>query len=268
MSALKALPILMYHHVSPAPGLVTVSPATFRDHMQTLAHAGWRSAGLAEVEQFLAGKPLPAKTCVISFDDGYLDNYLHAHPVLVEFGLKAVLFVVTGWLGDGPARRGADLACPDHNECKRLIAAGEADRAMARWSELEEMAAAGSFEFHSHTQSHTRWDREIADAEERDARLAQDLATSRAALRERLGIDSRHLCWPQGYYDEAYLRVARAAGFDYLYTTEKRINTPDVSPQHLGRVVTKEKPGGWLASRLGIYSRPWLGRLYVGLNAK
>ena len=46
MSKAAALPILMYHHVSPNPGLVTVSPATFCEHMKALACAGWRTVGL------------------------------------------------------------------------------------------------------------------------------------------------------------------------------------------------------------------------------
>ncbi len=265
MKTAKALPILMYHHISPEPGLVTLAPATFRAHMQALAEAGWRGAGLAEVETFLNGGDLPEKTCVITFDDGYLDNYLHAHPVLAEFGLRAVLFVVTGWLGDGPVRQGAQPSF-NHTECKRRIAAGQADEVMLRWSEMEAMAHAGTFEFHSHTHSHTRWDRQIADPVERHARLGEDLARSRAAFAARLGNCSRHLCWPQGYHDAGYRQVARAAGFDHLYTTERRINTRAVSPQHLGRIDTKERPGAWLVSRLGIYSRPWLGNLYIRLR--
>lgn len=264
MTAAKALPILIYHHVSPAPGLVTVSPDTFRGHMAALAGAGWRTAGLAEVEGFLNGTPVPAKTCVITLDDGYLDNYLHAHPIMREFGLHGVIFLVTGRIGDGPPRTQA--ACPDHRECKRRIAAGETDAVMLRWSEVAAMAAAGSFEFHSHTHSHTRWDRQIADPAERDERLREDLARSRSTLSERLGSCSRHLCWPQGYYDANYRRVARETGFDFLYTTERRINTPSVSPDRLGRVDTKERPGAWLVRRLAIYARPWLGNLYIKLR--
>lgn len=258
---MKALPVMMYHHVSPAPGLVTVSPAAFRAQIGALAKAGWRGAGLAEVERFLRGEPLPDKTCVITFDDGYLDNFLHAHPVLAEFGMTAVLFVVTGWLGDGAAR-GAGAPIPDHNECKRRIAAGDADSVMLRWSEVEAMRAAGTFEFHSHTHTHTRWDRKISDPAARRAALAEDLGHSRQTLAERLGQCSRHLCWPQGYYDQDYLRVAGDAGFDHLYTTEVRVNTPATSSRRIGRFVTKEKPGEWLVSRTRLYSRPWLGALY------
>ena len=102
MQKATALPILMYHHVSPNPGLVTVSPAAFRAQMEALAGAGWRTAGLDEAARFFRGEAVPAKTCVVTFDDGYLDNQVHAAPVLRDCGLAAVIFTVTGWLGEGP----------------------------------------------------------------------------------------------------------------------------------------------------------------------
>lgn len=262
-----AVPVFMYHHVSPAPGLVTVSPAAFRDQIGALAAAGWRSAGLDELAAFLAGQPLPDKTCVITFDDGYLDNYAYAHPVLQEFGMKAVLFIVTGWLGDGPARS-APRPVADHRACKAAIAEGRADEVMIRWSEVEAMQAAGSFEFHSHTHTHQRWDRLIPEAEARRAALLDDLTRSRRTLDERLGSASRHLCWPQGYHDAIYRDCAEAAGFDHLYTTEKTLVDRQADRRQIGRIVTKEKPGRWLTQRAAIYARPWLGRAYNFLQGR
>lgn len=262
--AARALPILMYHHVSPSPGLVTVSPQTFRAQMQCLAAQGYRSVGGAEVAAFLQGEPLPDKCVAISFDDGYLDNWLHAHPVLAECGLKAMLFLITGWLGDGPARSGG--ATPDHNACAELIKAGRADEAMLRWSEVQAMQAAGTFEFHSHTHSHTRWDRTVSDPIERAQRLAEDLGQSRTALQARLGVDSRHLCWPQGHFDADYQRVAQAAGFDYLYTVEKGTCTPATAAAAIPRVVVKDRAGGWFSRRLWLYRQPALTAAYLRLR--
>lgn len=265
MRQASALPILMYHHVSPNPGLVTVSPETFHHQIARLAAAGYRSVGASELEAFLSGQPLPEKSVMLSFDDGYFDNYRYAHPVLREFGFKAVLFLITGWLGDGEPRHGKDDT-PSHGECKRRIAAGRADEVMLRWSEVAEMQSAGSFEFHSHTHTHTRWDREISNLAVRDSHLAEDLAKSRAMLVQRLGTCSRHLCWPQGYYDDAYRRVAVGAGFDHLYTVARGSVTPTTDNQQLPRVVVKDKAGVWLNSRLWLYRRPWLADAYLTIN--
>ncbi|MDE2584820.1 MAG: polysaccharide deacetylase family protein, partial [Betaproteobacteria bacterium] len=210
---MSALPVLMYHHVTPQPGLVTVSPQTFRSHMAWLASHGYRGVGTEALADFLAGRPLPPKSVVITFDDGYLDNYVYAHPVLAEFGLKAVLFLVTGWLGEGPVRpclgQGRPLPeTPNHRQCMDRVSAGASDEVMLRWSEVAHMAAAGTFEFHSHTHTHTRWDKLENDPMVRRQRLGQDLQQSREALVNHLGQCSSHLCWPQGYYDDAYVQVA------------------------------------------------------------
>jgi peptidoglycan/xylan/chitin deacetylase (PgdA/CDA1 family) len=273
MSA-QALPVLMYHHVTPNDGLVTVSPDTFRQQMAWLARHGYRGITCRDLERFFDGEALPKKSVLITFDDGYLDNYVYAHPVLQEFGLHGVIFLVTGWIGTesqsrrygSPDGRSSDLPeCPNHRDAKALIAAGQADRAMLRWSEVEAMQAAGTFEFHSHTHTHTRWDKAIADPTERRAALAADLAESRTMLARHTG-DSPHLCWPQGYFDVDYQQVAREAGFRYLYTVNKGINTPATNTDEIGRIVIKDRVGGWFASRMFLYRQPMLGGLYVRLR--
>lgn len=248
----RALPILMYHHVSPASGLVTLSPAIFRHQIAALARAGWQSVGTPELDAYLAGEPLPEKRVILTFDDGYFDNFLYAHPVLQEFGMHAVLFAVTGWVGDGPVRTTGEA--PNHRECKRRIAAGEPDSVIVRWSEIEAMQAAGTFEVHSHTHSHTRWDKQLPDLAARRDALAADLAASREALQCRLGLVDRHLCWPQGYFQEDYLPLANSVGFDRLYTTLPGTNGPTQDANRLRRIVTKEKSGASLIRRLWIYA--------------
>lgn len=266
-----ALPVLMYHHVSPSPGLVTVSPETFRDHLAWLKAQGYRSVGAADLAAFLAGRPLAPRSVMISFDDGYLDNYVYAHPALAEFGFQAVLFLITGHIGDGPPRPcqgegGALPPTPAHRQCMACWAEGRADEVMLRWSEVERMAAAGTFEFHSHTHTHTRWDQVEAEPERRRELLRQDLEASRATLARHLGGDSPHLCWPQGYYDDLYQQVARETGFTHLYTVCRGTNTRRTDPQHIRRVVVKDKPARWLGSRLRVYGHPLLASLYTAVH--
>lgn len=265
MTGAAALPVLMYHHVSPAPGLVTIAPATFKAQLEWLDRHGYRTVGCHELARFLAGEALPAKSVMLTFDDGYLDNFTYAHPLLAALGQKAVLFLITGWLGHGPVRTAPAMAAT-HGECAARVKAGHADDVMLRWSEVERMAAAGTFEFHSHTHSHRRWDREIADPAQRAAGLAEDLSLSRASLQSQLGAVSAHLCWPQGYHDADYRRVARAAGFDYLYTVEKGTCTPASAPERLPRVVVKDRADGWFGRRLWLYRHPALTAGYLRLR--
>lgn len=266
----------MYHHVSPQPGLVTISPENFAAQMAWLAGKGYHTASCADLENFLAGQPLPARSVLLSFDDGYLDNYVHAYPILRRHGLHAVVFAVTDWIGDGPHRPLAgetgeigEIGAPamlNHRACYEAIAAGRSDEAVMRWSEVERTQAAGVFEFHSHTASHTRWDKVSADAAEKSAALGEDLARSRQALHRHLGACSSHLCWPQGYFDADYQAAARAQGFTHLYTTRPGTVCPAADPASLPRIVVKDRGAGWLASRLRLYGSPTLARWYGRLK--
>jgi len=271
MSLGQPLPVLMYHHVSPKPGLVTCSPENFRAQMQWLAKNGWQTLSTAGFAEALASGRIPQKSVLVTFDDGYLDNWVYAHPVLQEFGQRATIFLITGWIGDGtPRPYSGQPGTPDvpaHKQAMAAAADGKLDTAFLRWTEVEAMRAAGTFDFHSHTHTHTRWDRQIAAQAERDAALAEDLAVSRETLAARLGEASPHLCWPQGYFDANYQRVARAAGFTHLYTTEHGVVRADVDLTRIPRLVAKDKPAAWFARRMGIYGRPLLSALYLGLKS-
>jgi peptidoglycan/xylan/chitin deacetylase (PgdA/CDA1 family) len=277
MNTARAVPVLMYHHVSPVAGAVTVSPTHFADQMAMLAREGYTTLGAQAFGAYLAGKPVPAKSVVLTFDDGYLDNWVHAHPVLAQHGFTAIGFLVSGWVNDGPARPNtAGFANPTsannvpdllgHAAAKAAIAAGETDRAIMRWSEIDAMRQAGTFEFHSHTHTHTRWDRVSAHAEAKRASLRSDLLQARATLEQRLGAVSDHLCWPQGYVDTDYVAEARAAGFRHLYTVEPGTNRRHGDPARILRLDVRDKPAKWLKRRLWVHSRPLVSRLYLKIK--
>lgn len=264
----RTVPVLMYHHVSPTPGMISITPERFASHVAWLADAGYTTLDAAGFGRFLAGEPVPEKSVLLTFDDGYLDNWVYAHPILAEHGMCATLFIITGQLGDGPARAHAGgtaplPATPSHLDCEAAVAQGRADDVMLRWSEIEAMQAAGTFDFHSHTHTHTRWDRQGLSASEKRERLAHDIAASRETLQTRLGGVSEHLCWPQGYFDDDYVAEARAQGFTHLYTTDPvGQNVPGTNPGHIHRITAKDKPAAWLRRRLFLARHRVLGPLY------
>jgi peptidoglycan/xylan/chitin deacetylase (PgdA/CDA1 family) len=270
----KALPVMMYHHVSSAPGMITVSPGHFAAQMAHLANAGYTTIGSAQLSAYLAGEPLPPKSVMLTFDDGYLDNWVHAHPVLRAYGLTALCFLVTGWIGDGPTRANASTggALPpllDHRACEAALGNGAADQAILRWSEIDAMREAGTFEFHSHTHTHVRWDQVSANVNDKRAGLARDLDAARATLKARLGDVSDHLCWPQGYYDDDYLEVASQAGFRHFYTCGTGSNYPggdDRAVRSITRLEVRDRPASWLASRLWIHTRPAVSVAYLKIK--
>ena len=259
----RVLPILMYHHVSSNPGLVTISPRTFRRQMEWLAKSGWKTLNTQELEDFFSGKEQPLKSVVVTFDDGYLDTWVHVQPVMKKLGLNGLFFITTDWIGDGPVRSGQQ-ECPNHNTCEQWVFSGEGDRVMLRWSEIEAMMASGTFEFHNHTHTHRRWDRELPPGRAREEALERDISQAQEILRRRLGLKSRHLCWPQGYYNPEYIAIGKNMGLDFFYTTERRLNHQQNDTSRLGRISTKEREYvEWLKWRLRIYITPPFSHLYM-----
>ena len=68
--------------------------------MKYLRSAGYSTIDLDVAVQSLASGEIPAKSVVITFDDGYRDFYTHACPILREHGFSATLFLATAWIGD------------------------------------------------------------------------------------------------------------------------------------------------------------------------
>lgn len=261
MSYARHLPVLMYHHVSDKPGQITLSPRTFRAQMKWLAESGWKTVTAAEVEAFYHGARLPRKSVMLTFDGGWLDNWLQVFPVLQEFNLHAHLFLVTSLISDGPVRIPASEPVYSHDECQMLVKQGRADEVMLRWSEVREMHHSGLVEFHSHTHTHRRWDQKPVSRNPSDL-LRVDILLSRKRMREMLGYCSQHLCWPEGWYCSDYIHVAEELGFTYLYTTERRMNNPVIGSQRIGRINAKERKNvGWLKRRLFYHTTPGFSSL-------
>lgn len=267
MKTARIVPVLMYHHVSPSAGMITSTPSNFESQMAWLSQHGYRSLTAAQFAGHLRGESVPERSVMITFDDGYLDNWVYAHPVLLRYGYSALVFLVSSWIGDGPARAyngaGTIPPTPSHNECKEHIAQGRCDLAILRWSEIHAMRAAGTFEFHSHTHTHTRWDKLASSAAQKRERIAEEFHLSRAALAQNLGSVSDHLCWPQGYFDDDYLQLAKEAGFNYFYTTDAYgQNTPGSSPEHIYRFAVRNRGGATLGRRTRLAANPLWGPWY------
>jgi peptidoglycan/xylan/chitin deacetylase (PgdA/CDA1 family) len=198
--------VLAYHLVDDAPltlfhgrytRAMTVSVESFDRQMAALRANGYRTVSPYDVYRAMAGVgKLPARAVVLTFDDGYADNYTNVFPVLKQYGFTATFFVITDMIGN---------------------------RGYMTWTELAKMRTAGMF-IESHTVTHPP----LAKITVAAARV--ELIKSRAVLRQMLGVDSRVLCYPFGSYDAAVIKEARAAGYTMAFTTRlgKRMEPQDV----------------------------------------
>ena len=263
----KLVPVLMYHHVTPEGGVLNCTPKNFEAQMAYLANHGYTTLSSQQFADFLNGKPVPDKSVLLTFDDGYLDNYVYAHAILKKYKLNAQMFLVTSWVHDEEARPSLDGSqaypfCPTHDECKQRLNNARTDEVIVRWEEVRRMYDAKTFEFHSHSHTHIRWDKQL-NQEGKLAAILHEMEQSKELLREQLGFVSEHYCWPQGYYEPEYVQIAQAQGFQYLYATDSSgVNVPGEETNHIYRNWVGNIGAVRFAFKLWLLRRPRLARLY------
>ena len=162
-----SLPVFMYHSISRHRQRICVPPLRFEMQCAALAESGWRGISLEEAEHFfLHKKPLPAKSCLFTFDDGYFDNYFYAEPILKKYGHQGVIAPVVSLmldllaprpnsidvLGDTAKRNGL----PDIHKRPRVYRNNLWVDTMApcSWSEIQQLQSNGTFGFIGHSMRH------------------------------------------------------------------------------------------------------------------
>jgi len=184
--------ILMYHHIGPLPqdaddirrGL-TVSSENFDSQMKYLKENGYNVLTMKEMYVLVAQSKLPEKAVILTFDDGYQDNYLYAEPVLENYGFKATFNIITDDIGQ------AEYMTPEE-----VIALSKKGHELA-----------------SHTVSHPSLEQLSGDA------LMSELVDSKSALEKMTADKVITLCYPAGKYDAEVEAAAKSAGYKMAITT-------------------------------------------------
>jgi peptidoglycan/xylan/chitin deacetylase (PgdA/CDA1 family) len=202
----EPVPILMYHVLAAAPANAVfpslfVPPAEFTAQTDWLAAHGYHAVTLQRLFAGWRGTgALPPKPVVLTFDDGYLSDYTVALPTLRHHHWPGVLDLAVKNLKQGDIERW---------QVRQLIAAG--------W----EVAA--------HTISH------LDLTTLGPARLHEEVAGSRAALRRIFGQPVEFFCYPLGHYDDRVIAAVKAAGFRGATTENPGLARPD-EPFTLARI--------------------------------
>lgn len=107
----RDIPVLMYHSIDSTGGIYTVTEEKFIKDMDSLLDAGYTPVFWSEVIDFVYGDGyLPEKPVVITFDDGYLNNYEVAYPIIKEKNMKMEIFTVVGFVEYGSLSFSWDMA--------------------------------------------------------------------------------------------------------------------------------------------------------------
>jgi peptidoglycan/xylan/chitin deacetylase (PgdA/CDA1 family) len=197
------IPVPVYHRVGDGSDDLTIADSRFAADLRFLADNGYLTLTVASLKQhLLAGRPLPENAIFLTFDDGYLDNYAAAFPLLKTYGMTATFFIITGRLGQ-PGRMTA--------------------------SQLMEMSAAG-MGIGSHTVSHrplatlAKWENVV------------EMERSKACLEDLLGKEVGAVAYPYGSYNDATLAAARDAGYWAGFTVRRGYADTGGDPLALSRI--------------------------------
>lgn len=211
------IPIIMYHSITDDPGAESeyvISTERFEKDLQWLAEKGYTTILPSQLIRYVnEGSKLPAKPVILSFDDGYCNNYTLAFPLLEKYGAKAIIAIIGSQ---------TDLS-------SREIYRNQATCSLS-WGETAIMSRSGLVEFANHSyglhEAH-KGGRKGADmlagesfGEYRQV-LLEDLSRNQTSIEKAVGKAPQVFAWPYGAYpaDRSADTVLKELGFDATFVS-------------------------------------------------
>ncbi|HWQ72091.1 MAG TPA: polysaccharide deacetylase family protein [Desulfitobacteriaceae bacterium] len=185
------IPVLYYHSVMVEPGNeLRIPPEQFAAQIKYLSEHDYHVISLDQLYQFYcANGTLPKNPVVITFDDGYEDNYTNAYPVLEKYGYTATVFAVTSYIGS---------------------------KGYMSWDQLQELQDKG-WQIEGHTLSHPYLVKDKLGS----AEVKRELREAKNILEKRLGRSVRFFAYPYGDYNADIVQEVKEAGYLMAFTTER-----------------------------------------------
>ncbi len=214
------IPVLYYHKIDfPKKNAVYkglyVTPKQFKRQMALLKILGYSAIKPEDLISFIKGHKLSVKKPVlITFDDGYENNFINAYPILKNLGFTSLIFISTGFIGKKKSvpdeRESAPEDFLDKNEIKSIYD--------------------GGFSIGSHGISHYYLDKLDESV------LIDELTFSKAYLENLLNTDINFFSYPFGAYNANVMRAVKKAGYLGAFTTAKgKVGAGD-NPYELKRI--------------------------------
>ncbi len=207
-----ATSILMYHSISDRGGATAIAPQVFAMQMRVLAESGVPVLSLDDWAARRAAGTLPARSVVLTFDDGFQDFADQAWPVMRGHGFRPMVYLPTAHIGGVEGWRG--IADPP--------------RPLMGWETVRRLADEGVL-FGNHTVSHPDMTALTPEA------LIAEVAVAKHRIEEELGRPCRHFAPPYGLAT-AVVRAAIRGAHDTSVGTRLGEAGPDDDPFDLPRI--------------------------------
>ena len=219
------LPVIMYHSLLKDEKLqndYTVSPTLFENDLKYLTENGYTTVVVKDLTDYVYGKKsLPEKCIMLTFDDGYYNNYVYAYPLLRQRGMRAVVSII----GSQTAlftENGEENAYWSHLRAERL-------------RETEDVFEIQNHSWNLHEYGERRGClRRSGEDEAHYAKLLHEDTEQTQQLIEEIGLPAPECyTYPFGACSEESERILREMGFLCTLGCEERINTVTRDPESL-----------------------------------
>lgn len=169
--------IFAYHSINKSDYRYAIAPELFERHLEFIK-SKYKIIPLSELAEIIEHNNIRDRNiAVITFDDGFHDNYTNAFPILKKMGVPATVFLVTGLMGNSLETQTGKLP-------------------MLTWQEIAEMYNSGLIDFQSHTNSHI----DLTTTE--DIVIRGEIMKSGQLLNEKLGKHANFFAYPKGRINE------------------------------------------------------------------
>jgi len=159
---LNIIPVLMYHSIkykrknSWIHKHLTLEVEEFVRHVKLFNFLGMKTHFMDQLSDHIeGGKKLNANSILLTFDDGYKDNWIFAYPILKKYNLKGTIWVNPEFVDDNDDKLSPNLF--DYWNGKVTLDELNTNDGFLNWVEMREMEKSGLIEIQSHSMSHTKY---------------------------------------------------------------------------------------------------------------
>jgi peptidoglycan/xylan/chitin deacetylase (PgdA/CDA1 family)/glycosyltransferase involved in cell wall biosynthesis len=198
----RSIPVLMYHRITEgsAPASshgIWVTAEQFSAQLHSLIQRGFEAITFRDYDRFIHGQArLPRHPIILTFDDGYEDNYTIALPILRNFGCRAVIFAVT-----------------DKKRRRNFWDSGEPEATLLSPAQMRELNSSG-MEIGSHTVTHPRLPQTAVKT------VSRELRESKESLQQVLGSEVISFAYPYGSVQPAIKSLVEEAGYKFAVAAD------------------------------------------------
>lgn len=216
------LSVIMYHSVlddESRSGKYVVTPAVLENDLKYLSENGYKTININDLVMYKEGKAeLPEKCVMLTFDDGYYNNYSYLFPLLKKYNMKAVLSVV-GKYTDEYSKEGEKM----NNNYSH-----------ATWKQLKEMQDSGYIEIQNHSYDLHDWSQRKGILRKKGEEfehyrefLTADILKMQERLKENTGKEALCFAYPFGSVNKESREIVESLGFKVTLGCEEGINYID-----------------------------------------